>query len=93
MTQKQIKLPLEELQVVFDIAVNSMDFGSGFLDNDEVAILRSIATRLGVDPNVGTPSNHQASYPHPYKPFKKDRFGNEPRCMDCFKDKEWDTHT
>lgn len=33
----------------FDIAHNSMDFGSGFLDNEEMEHLRQFAFAIGVD--------------------------------------------
>lgn len=50
-------LPKEDLQIVFDVAVESMDFASGFLDNDEVLGLQRVARVLGVDPMKATPSN------------------------------------
>lgn len=50
-------LPTEDLQVLFDVAVGSLDFASGFLDNDEVRALRRVAKVLGVDPLKATPSN------------------------------------
>lgn len=50
------------LQKVFDAAVYSMDFSSGFLDNDEVEALRKCAVVLGVDPRIATPRNFLATY-------------------------------
>lgn len=50
------------LQILFDTAVNSMDFGSGFLDDEEVAALREVAVLLGVDPMVATPEMFQCKY-------------------------------
>ena len=65
-----ITIARSTLQVVFDTAVGSMDFGSGFLDNEEVSALRACATALGVCPCKATPSNHVANYygreRHPY---------------------------
>jgi hypothetical protein len=52
-----IEVPLEALQVVFDTAVGSMDFGSGFLDMPEVLALREVAKALGVPPILATPEN------------------------------------
>ncbi len=52
----------ELLKSVFDIAVGSLDFGSGFLDNDQVDDLREIAVLLGVDPVDATPGEHRARY-------------------------------
>lgn len=61
---EEIVLPLEDLKAMFDMATSSMDFGSGFLDTDEVVLLRKIAVRLGVDPIEGTPYDHKPNYPH-----------------------------
>jgi len=44
-------------RVALDIAIGSMDFGSGFLDNEEVEALRELAVLLGVDPWQATPPN------------------------------------
>ena len=57
----------ETLEMVFDTAVNSMDFGSGFLDNEEVEALREVAVLLGVDPMVATPLNFACQYGAPHK--------------------------
>jgi hypothetical protein len=38
------------LQDVYDIAVNSMDFGSGFLDTDEIENLRELGKAIGAEP-------------------------------------------
>lgn len=67
MTQKMIKMRFEAAQRVFDALVNSMDFGSGFLETDDVVALRELATAIGVDPNVGTPREFTAQYPHPFE--------------------------
>lgn len=67
-TERTIKLDFEHAQRIFDALVNSMDFGSGFLETDDVVALRALAVAIGVDPNVGTPSEFAAQYPHPYKP-------------------------
>jgi len=62
----EITVPREDLQILFDTAVGSMDFGSGFLDHEEVDCLRRIAVLLGVDPQDATPKEFQSSYPHPF---------------------------
>jgi hypothetical protein len=54
-----ITLPRVLLQCVLDVAVNSMSFTSGFLDNEEVEALRSIAAILSIDPMVVTPDNRE----------------------------------
>lgn len=50
------------LRIVFDVAVNSMDFTSGSLDDEEVLALRRVAEILGVDPMVGTPDTFKCKY-------------------------------
>lgn len=50
------------LRALFDVAVSSMNFGSGFLDDEEVACLREVAVILGVDPDVATPQNFRCKY-------------------------------
>lgn len=52
-----ISVPKSVLQAVLDSAVGSMDYGSGFLDEEEVSALRDVAVLLGVDPWTVTPSN------------------------------------
>jgi hypothetical protein len=64
MTKHTTPVPTNDLKALFDIAVESMDFSSGFLDDDEVAVLRRIAVSIGVDPMLGTPSNYVKKYPH-----------------------------
>lgn len=40
----------EALQDLYDIAVNSMDFGSGFLSTEEVNHLRDVGRAIGAEP-------------------------------------------
>lgn len=61
-TRGEITLPMDEARKVFDTAINSMDFGSGFLDNDEVEALRKFAVRIGINPMHATPSNFWSQY-------------------------------
>lgn len=56
----------EDAKALFDLATGSMDFGSGFLDHEEVEILRRVAVKLGLDPMDGTPSNFRSQYPHEF---------------------------
>jgi len=63
-----VEVPLDDLQKLFDTAVNSMDFGSGFLDHDEVLTLRMFARILDVEPMTATPDNFRKQFPHQYKP-------------------------
>lgn len=62
MSEGMTSIDTEVLQKVFDTAVHSMDFGSGFLDDDEVEALRACAVALGVDPAVATPRNFVCKY-------------------------------
>jgi hypothetical protein len=53
---------LDIWRVVFDTAVHSMDFGSGFLDDAEVEALRAAARILGVSPDVATPARFRCRF-------------------------------
>jgi hypothetical protein len=53
---------LDIWRAVFDVAVSSMNFGSGFLDDEEVRALRAAAVLLGVDPDTATPDNFICKY-------------------------------
>jgi hypothetical protein len=63
-----ITVPLDDLQALFDTAINSMDFGSGFLDHEEVVILRRFATLLDVEKMTATPDNFRKQFTHHYRP-------------------------
>lgn len=63
-------IPTERLRALFDMAVGSLNFSSGWLDSDEVEHLRGTAVLLGVDPLKGTPSEFVAQYPHPFKVWR-----------------------
>lgn len=67
MTQPEtIAVPKALLQILFDTATGSMDFGSGFLGDDEVTALRQTADLLGVDPMLGTPEEYRKRIEHDY---------------------------
>lgn len=59
-----------DLRALLDVATGSMDFGSGFLDNEQVEALRKVASVLGVDPIIVTPSNFVCQYggEHQWRP-------------------------
>ena len=61
-----VTIPLETAQRLFDALAGSMDFGSGFLESDDVEALRALAVAIGVDPAKGTPDEFAAQYPHPF---------------------------
>lgn len=50
------------VEAVFDIAISSLDWGSGFLDNEEVDHLRALAVALDRNPADATPPEHRARY-------------------------------
>jgi hypothetical protein len=61
------EVPDSVLRILFDALVNSMDFGSGFLDSEDVEALRAVAVMIGVDPMDGTPSDFAHQYPHTFR--------------------------
>jgi hypothetical protein len=75
-SDEQITIPKLTAQIVFDAAVQSMDFASGMLDTEEVEALRSLAVVLGVDPAVATPSEFASGYAHPFEPMPPEMIAN-----------------
>lgn len=51
-----------DIQALLDLATGSMDFGSGFWDQEQVEIARKIAGVLNVDLMLVTPSNFVCQY-------------------------------
>ncbi len=76
-------VPTEDLKVLFDALVSSMDFGSGFLDTEEVEALRNIAVLLGVDPTDATPSAFAAQYLHGFRPRPSSWPPSDDLCGHC----------
>lgn len=69
----------EDLQALFDMCVNSMNFGSGFLETGDVVLLRKVAVLIGVEPWVATPREFRRNYPHTYlsnSEYHRTRTGN-----------------
>jgi hypothetical protein len=66
MSDETITIPKLTAQIVFDALVHSMDFGSGFLDTEEVQALRGLAEALGVDPATSTPDEFKRDFPHTF---------------------------
>jgi hypothetical protein len=73
----------EDIRFLFDMSVGSMDFGSGFLDHEEVVRLRRIAEHLGIDVKEATPSNFRASFAHDFTEPRKTRayVKNDPKTI------------
>ncbi len=68
-----IEVPRHVLAAVFDALVTSMDFGSGFMEDEDVEALRTVAVLLGTDPQEATPYGYRCKYsgthePHPFDP-------------------------
>lgn len=78
-----IAVPREELRALFDVAVNSKDFGSGFWDTDDTNAARRIAVALGVDPMEATPSEFRRQYKHTFDPYVHPRAGATDTCRWC----------
>lgn len=51
-----------DLRALLDLATGSMDFGSGFWDDEQVEIARKVAGVLNIDPMLATPSNFTFKY-------------------------------
>ena len=58
----QVTIRCGDLRALLDLAVGSMDFGSGFLDNEQAEVLRKAAVVLGLDPLTVTPRNLKCVY-------------------------------
>ncbi len=58
-----VNVPLESLKALYDLVVHSMDYGSGFLDQTDIDVLREVAPLIGVCPNNGTHTDMLEKYP------------------------------
>lgn len=92
MSDETMTLPTEDVRQLFDLVVHSMDFGSGFLDSDDVTLLRRVAEHIGVDPMVATPSEFKRDYPHPFKRHKMWNGVFSDACDACGQREEHPTH-
>lgn len=62
---EMISIRRGDLRALLDLSTSSMDFGSGFWDNEQTEIARKIAGVLGVDPMIVTPANFSCQYGGP----------------------------
>lgn len=85
-----VKVPLGLLQGIFDLAVGSMDFGSGFWDDDDVRIGREVAELIGVDPIEGTPEPYRKRIAHTFKPHQF--YGGRILCAHCHLEEGAEVH-
>lgn len=72
-----------DLRALFDLAVNSLDFGSGFWDREDTEVARRVAVLLGVDPMVATPSLDRRNYPHGFVAYGEPTPYQLGRCQVC----------
>ena len=84
-----ITLPRALVMTVFDIATESMDFGSGFLDEEEVLALRALAEALGVDPLLATPRNLKCRFTGTHEWLQVTRDAGEDDSRARVKNGEW----
>jgi hypothetical protein len=57
-----VPVPRLSVQILLDVVVSSLDFGSGMLDDEEVNALRGVAELLGIDPMIATPNNFRCKH-------------------------------
>lgn len=62
-----ITIEREDLRALFDLATNSMDFGSGFMNHEDVLMLRRVAEIIGANEREAIPSNFRASFAHDFE--------------------------
>lgn len=66
MSDDSVMIAREDLRMLYDLAVGSLDFGSGFWDIDDVEMAHRIAEVLGVD--KVTPYLPRKQVPHKPRP-------------------------
>ena len=86
---EDVAVPRTLLQLLFDIAVGSMDFGSGFLGDEEVTALRQTAELLGVDPLEGTPYEYRKRMAHAFASYER----NNSYCRWCSQQADAEVHS
>lgn len=67
-----VAVPRKVLQDLFDIVLNSMDFGSGFLEGEQQDAVRAVAVILGVDPTIATQHKDRCAFrgSHAWGPWR-----------------------
>jgi hypothetical protein len=91
--ERSVSVRLEALQIVFDTMINTLNFGSGFLDDKEVEALREIAVVIGIDPMSATPEKFHCKYEGEHRylrrsdmgeiPHKFEDYLKSPYCLRC----------
>lgn len=86
---EMIEVRRGDLRALLDLATSSMDFGSGFWDEEQTEIARKIAGVLDVDPQLVTPYNFACKYngkhhwQHIPKSDRTDYGGATRICVQC----------
>lgn len=76
-----------QLRGVFDLAVGSMDFASGFFCEEDVIVTRAVAVALGLDPlESATPREYRSKFAHAFDPR------TVPGCALCGERTEHEAH-
>lgn len=70
------------LQALLDIVVGGMDYGSGFLDDEQVEALRAAAEAAGVPVQNVTPRNHLCKYRRTHR--VQTLTPRDAYCVDCY---------
>lgn len=82
-------VPDEDVRALLHMIATSMDFGSGFLDTEEVVVLRRVAHLVGMDPAAVTPRN----MPHAFVPREHLPEPESEPCARCYERKDRPVHT
>lgn len=61
--ERLVPVPDLLLRTLLDIAVSSLDFGSGFWDQEDIDAARAVASLLNVCPQAATPGDMRGKYP------------------------------
>jgi hypothetical protein len=73
----------QRIGILLEMMSRTLDFGSGFLDSEEVDFLRAAAVRVGMDPWEVTPKNHGRNYAHKHKP--EEYWPEECKLCECWR--------
>lgn len=79
----QITLNKEDLQALFDLAVEGEGMMSGWWGQEEVNAARKIAVLLGVNPMAATPREFADRTRHDYEPVATGVGGIYTKCKWC----------
>lgn len=92
MTARDYDRLYELAKAAFDISISSLDWGSGFLDDEQVEALRELAVIFDVDPWEATPPNHRPKYcpGHDWSDWKETHLAAYPDYRVCSICKQYD---